>query len=187
MPQLSALRPARVVSGFSVTFVNDIREGRGHSVIIADHASGAPAWEVWPDNSRVPQQLPAESAHATSVLQLDDGLLTVSWNESRVQLSGPTAWKRTGLLSPYSAVVWGTSVFVTEYGAGQVSELCVHTGAVLRVHGKAVLKQPLGIAANANGEFFVAEYQDKCVQVCLLYIFMGLCVFMCNCAFCHHF
>ena len=117
VPNLSSLaRPRSLAVPTFKGVPTELVELPDTSLIIADRAGG-PAWQVWPDGSRAPQQLPPATATATCVLPVDgDGYLVVSYQQNRVERTGIRAWKRTDLNSPWAAVVDGNTVLVTVTG-----------------------------------------------------------------------
>lgn len=175
MPNLDALSPPRPVLHTAFKDPHEIRETRdASSVLVADNDKGAPAWQVWLNNARRPQQLPSATASATCVLPLGDHhdtdgggkeLLIVSSIENRVERTGSIAWKRTDMKSPYACVAVGDTVLVTELSGGQVTRLDMRTGSTIDAFGKGMLKQPWGIAVGPKGEIVVVDNTAMVVQV----------------------
>ena len=165
MPQLSSLaRPRPLAIPPFRKLPNEVCELPDQSLIVADRGGG-PAWRVWPDGSLPPQQLPPATANATAVLPVADGYFVVSCDEGRVERTGSTAWKRTGLKNPYAAVVVGDTALVTESGGGQVVRLALGSSATVGTVGTGILKYPLGIAVGPTGEIVVADRGTKLVHV----------------------
>jgi DNA-binding beta-propeller fold protein YncE len=174
VPDLAALPPSRKLAEPVFKTPCIISLARDGSILVADHAVGAPAMQVWPDGTRPAQQLPPATANATAVLAIDGdvagGLIVVSFNENRVEHTGRTAWKRTAwkrkdMKQPYAAVVAGDAVLVTEVGAGRVARLDMGSGATRGTFGEGTLKNPLGIAVGAGGEIVVADSTTQQVHV----------------------
>jgi hypothetical protein len=119
------------------------------------------AQQITLDGSAPARLLPASTARSTHVLPVDgderNGLIIVSCDEGRVERIGATAWRRMDLSQPYSAVVVGNLVLVTESGAGRVARLDLDTGEAHGTFGEGTLRKPTGIAALATGEIAVAS------------------------------
>lgn len=159
--------PSRLIAGPVFSLPSEVCELDDGSFLVADTWGGAPAWQLWPDGSRPPQQLPPATQRATAVQKLGDGYLVVSFHEHRVERTGSIAWKRTDLKNPWAAVVVdrGNTALVTDKGAGQVVRLALDSGQTIGVVGKGVLKGPRGIAVGPGGNVFVADYGTKLVHV----------------------
>ena len=169
MPQLSSLaRPRPLAIPPFRGYPTEVCELPDQSLIVADGFGGGPAWRVWPDGPQPPQQLPPATANATAVLPVADGYLVVSGREGRVERTGSTAWKRTGLSYPFAAVVVGDTALVTENCGGQVVRLALGSGATVGTVGTGILKNPFGIAVGPTGEIFVADAGTKLVHVSFL-------------------
>jgi YVTN family beta-propeller protein len=169
VPDLAALPPSRELAGAVFTYPYNISLARDGSVLVADLKVGVPAMQVWPDGTRPSQQLPPATARATAVLAIDGdvagGLIVVSCDESRVERTGRTAWKRTDMKSPWAAVVAGDAVLVTESGAARVARLDMGSGATRGTFGEGTLRSPRGIAVGAGGEIVVADQSTQQVHV----------------------
>jgi DNA-binding beta-propeller fold protein YncE len=169
VPSLAALTPSCKLDKAVFTSPRLISLARDGSLLVADCAVGAPAMQVWPDGTRPSQQLPPATANATAVLAIDGdvakGLIIVSWDDNRVERTGHTAWKRTGMKHPYAAVVAGDAVLVTESGAAWVARLDMGSGETRGTFGEGTLKNPKGIAVRAGGEIVVADCETKQVHV----------------------
>ena len=164
MPNLDALSPPRTIPNTPFKDPREIKEAydiSSPSVIVADRAEGAPAWQVWLNNSQPPQQLPPATAYATCVLPLTqsehggDGFLIVSFNENQVERFGSIAWKRVDLKGPYACVVVGDTALIT---TDCVTRLDMRSGNTIDTIGKGILKGPHGIAVNgATGDIVVVD------------------------------
>jgi hypothetical protein len=127
------------------------------------------AQQITLDGSAPARLLPASTARSTHVLPVDgderNGLIIVSCDEGRVERIGATAWRRMDLSQPYSAVVVGNLVLVTESGAGRVARLDLDTGEAHGTFGEGTLLKPTGIAALATGEIAVASQGASAIHV----------------------
>jgi hypothetical protein len=175
VPNLSSLaRPRSLAVPTFKGFPTELVELPDTSLIIADGDvgfGGGPAWQVWPDGSRAPQQLPPVTANASCVLPVDgDGYLVVSFLQNRVERTGIRAWKRKDLVWPWAAVVDGNTVLVTvQGGGGRVERLDLGSGATVGTGGVGTLQEPNGIAVvAATGEVVVADNGTTLVHVSYL-------------------
>eukprot|EP00048_Salpingoeca_helianthica_P024424 m.32268 g.32268 ORF g.32268 m.32268 type:complete len:499 (-) comp9380_c0_seq1:21-1517(-) len=161
---LLALPAPRSVACAGMASPTEAREALDGASVYVANWDGMPALQIWLNNSQVPAPV-ANTAKANIVLPVEDGLVLLRSDSNIVERTGPHAWKRTDINKPFSAVVAGTSIVVSENGVNQVVRLDLRTGATLGVYGKGVLKSPCGIAVGASGEILVASSSAKSVTV----------------------